>query len=109
MSTEMNFIKHKWLLSEFYQFRKTDPDYLKRLQNMSEWKKNNKDKVLASQKKYVENNKDKVMEWIRKWQKNNKEKFLNSVRKWQKENKDKVNKYHRERNRAIAEIKKLNQ
>ena len=68
MSTEMNFIKHKWLVSEYNEFRKTDPAYLRNKEIQAEWKKNNRDKVLEHQSKYVENNKEKVLEYQREYQ-----------------------------------------
>ena len=76
MSTEMNFIKHKWLLSEFNEFRKNDPVYLKMKEKREEWVKNNLDKIEKWKKKYVEKNREKI------------------------------NKKQMERYRAIAEIKK---
>ncbi len=60
MSTEMNFIKHKWLLSEFNEFRKTDPAYLRNKEIQAEWKRNNNDKVLESSRKYQKNNRDEI-------------------------------------------------
>ena len=106
MSTEINFIKHKWLLSEFNEFRKTDPAYLRNKEIQAEWKRKNRDKVLEHQSKYVENNKEKVVESVRNWQKNNKEKHIELQIKYQKNNREKINKYQRERYRAIKWITK---
>ena len=60
MSTEMNFIKHKWLLSEYNEFRKTDPAYLRNKEIQKEYKKNNRDKVNEYQREYQKNNKEKI-------------------------------------------------
>lgn len=56
----MNFIKHKWLVSEYNEFRQNDPAYLRRKEKREEWKRNNNDKVLESSRKYQKNNRDEI-------------------------------------------------
>lgn len=108
MSAEMNFIKSKWLLSEFNEFRETDPAFLKIKENRKKWIENNRDKMSKAQSKYVENNKEKVSKSMIKWQKENKDKLAESQRKYQRKNREKINKYYRERYKAISEIKSIN-
>ena len=77
MSAEINFIKSKWLLSEFNEFRETDPAFLKIKENRKKWVENNRDKMSEAQCKYA------------------------------KTNKEKINEYQNKRNKAISEIKSL--
>ena len=103
MSAEINFIKSKWLLSEFNKFRITDPAFLKVKENRKQWWLNNREKLVKAQCKYAANNKEKVSKAVKKWQKENKDK----IAEYQKNNKEKINAYQNKRNRAISEIKSL--
>ena len=77
MSAEINFIKSKWLLSEFNKFRITDPCYMANIERRKQWWLNNREKLVKAQCKYAKNHKKKI------------------------------NAYQNKRNRAISEIKSL--
>lgn len=82
-----------------------------------EWRKNNKEKIKKSNKRYYEKNKEKLnekaMQWYREhqeWQKEyyekNKEKIYESNKKWREKNKDKFAKLCNDsRKRRVEKMK----
>jgi hypothetical protein len=57
---------------------------------LAEWRKKNRDKTRASQKKYYEANKELCLDKIKNCQKANKDKYNKFIYGWQKANPDKV-------------------
>ena len=57
---------------------------------LAEWRKKNRDKTRAAQKKYYEANKELCKEKIIKCQKAKKDKYIKYITDWQKANPDKV-------------------
>ena len=65
---------------------------------MKQWRLDNKDKIIETNKKYYENNKDKIIETNKKYRDNNKEAIALRMKTYQQNNKEvcaKINKkYH---------------
>ena len=57
---------------------------------LAEWRKKNRDKTRASQKKYYEANKELCLDKIKKCQKAKKDKYIKFIKDWQQANPDKV-------------------
>jgi hypothetical protein len=57
---------------------------------LAEWRKKNRDKTRASQKKYYEANKELCLDKIKKCQKANKDKYNKFIYEWRKANPNKV-------------------
>ena len=63
----------------------------------NEYKKNNKDKVLANHKEYYEANKDDISEYYKNHYKDNKDTYMENNRKWRSNNKEAIRKKENER------------
>ena len=62
---------------------------------VSEWQKNNRDKVNAKQKRWRNNNPDKIKEARKRWREDNKDKVNKSKAKYREENRERINEYAR--------------
>ena len=63
----------------------------------NEYKKNNKDKVLANHKEYYEANKDTISGYYKNHYKDNKDTYMENNRKWRADNREYVRQKENER------------
>jgi len=98
---------------------------MNRKEYMRKWRKENKDKISKSDKKFNENNKEKRKEWGKNYYRNNKENHLEKMkdyyetnkekvkeicRKWRKSNEDKIKEYYQKdriKNRIKHQARRL--
>ncbi|MDC3412538.1 hypothetical protein [Terrihalobacillus insolitus] len=77
---------------------------------VSEYEKNNKDKISEQQKKYYEKNKEKINTYKKDWYEKNKDNVIERVTKYATDNKERVAEWKREydkRNKEIVSKRKM--